>query len=54
MTLLVPLEAGLQRPINPVIYSMEEFNVKRKQGNSFLTRVLEQPKWMIKGEIDDT
>jgi len=54
MTLLVPLEASLQRPINPTIYSMEEFNVKRKQGNSFLTRVLEQPKWMIKGEIDDT
>ena len=54
MALLIPLEESLQRPINPTIYSLEEFNAKQKQGSSFLTRVLEQPKWMIKGEIDDT
>jgi predicted nucleotidyltransferase len=54
MALLIPLEDSLQRPINPTLYTSEEFNTKRNQGSSFLTRVLEQPKWMIKGEIDDT
>ena len=52
MALLMPLEDSLQRPVNPTIYNMEEFDSKRKQ-SSFLIRVLEQPKWMIKGKIDD-
>jgi len=53
MDLLVPLEATLQRTINPTIYKAEEFISKRNDGGSFLRRVLEQPKWMIKGVIDD-
>ena len=53
MDLLLPLEVTLQRTINPTIYAAEEFVTKMNDGSSFLLRVLEQPKWMIKGAIDD-
>jgi len=51
--LLMPLEASLQRSINPIIYSLGDFKVKLVDGSSFLLRVMEQPKLMIKGVIDE-
>ena len=52
MTLLIPAEKELQRPINPSIYSPQEFQKKLQQENSFLTRVLQQEKIIILGSED--
>lgn len=52
MESLMPLEETLQRTINPTIYEMKDFIDKLKGGNSFVTRVMEQPKIMIKGKED--
>ena len=51
--LLMPLEESLKRSINPTIYEMNEFRTKLEKDNSFVTRVMEQPKIMIKGSEDD-
>ena len=51
--LLLPVEDSLQRSINPTIYSKAEFIRRLNENNSFVTRVVEQPKIMIKGIIDD-
>ncbi|MDH5634085.1 MAG: transcriptional regulator [Gammaproteobacteria bacterium] len=53
MESLAPAEHSLQRPVNPTIYSRTEFESKLNEGRSFLVRVLEQPKLMIKGVIND-
>jgi len=50
---MLPVEEALQRAINPTIYDKADFTAKFKKGNSFVTRVMEQPKIMIKGIIDD-
>ncbi len=51
--LLIPAEESLQRPVNPTIYNPADFKAKMKEGSSFLIRVMERPKLMIKGVIDD-
>jgi len=51
--LLLPVEDALQRAINPTIYDKADFAGKYKEDNSFIARVMEQPKIMIKGVIDD-
>ncbi len=53
MEALQSLEASLKRTINPTIYERKDFIAKYKKGNSFITRVMEQPKIMIKGSEDD-
>jgi len=50
--LLMPIEESLQRSINPTIYKNTEFTKKLNQGSSFLERVMEQPRIMIKGSIN--
>lgn len=50
---LLPLEESVQRPINPTIYKSNDFVTKLNEDSSFVTRVMEQPKIMIKGEIND-
>lgn len=53
MATLHPWMEQLGRDINPTIYSRDELRRKLDQGNSFLTRVLEQPKlWLLGGEDD--
>jgi len=43
----------LGRPVNPTVYSGREWSKRLKDGNAFLTRVLEQPKiWIIGNEHD--
>lgn len=51
--LLLPVEDTLQRAINPTIYSKADFVTKYKEDNSFIMRVMEQPKIMIKGMLND-
>jgi predicted nucleotidyltransferase len=53
MDVLVPLEESLQRSINPTIYASADLIAKLNQDSSFLARVMEQPKIVIKGMIDD-
>ena len=53
MEVLIPLEESLQRTINPTIYEPQDFKTKLDKGNSFITRVMDLPKIMIKGIIDD-
>jgi len=41
-------EAVLHRPVNPTIYTMQEFNKRKKSENAFIERVLAQPRlWVI-------
>ncbi|RLA52549.1 MAG: transcriptional regulator [Gammaproteobacteria bacterium] len=53
MELILPLEETLQRPINPTIYTPREFSSRLRKKSNFLARVMEQPKLMIKGMIND-
>ncbi len=50
---LLPLESQLGRTINPTLYARDDFDSKLKQRNSFITRVMEQPKLWVKGSDDD-
>jgi len=50
---VIPSEETLKRTINPTLYEREDFVAKLEDGNSFLTRVMEQPRIMVKGKLDD-
>jgi predicted nucleotidyltransferase len=50
---LLPLEESLQRTINPTIYDIKDFVARLKEDDSFVTRVTEQPKIIIKGSEND-
>ncbi len=53
MKALEPAESRLGRKINPTLHSRAELARKRAEGNSFVTRVLEQAKIFIIGaELD--
>lgn len=53
MGALQPAENHLGRRINPTLYSPDEIRQRLSQGNSFLTRILEQPQiWLIGNEND--
>jgi len=54
MTLLVPVEKALGRTLHPVLYTPKAFRAKLSSNNSFLQRVMEQPKMMIKGTWNDS
>lgn len=45
--------ARLDRAVNPTVYSRRELARRVKEGNAFLTRVLEQPKVWVIGTEDD-
>lgn len=53
MGYLSTVEEQVGRDINPTIYTPEQFRQRIEEGHSFTVRVLEQPKLMIKGVIDD-
>lgn len=44
---------SLGRPINPTVYTEEEFSKRTREENAFVTRVLEQPKIWVIGSPDD-
>ena len=49
---LEPATNRLQRTVNPTLYSRSEIDSRLRAGNSFLKRVLAQPKLWLIGEID--
>jgi predicted nucleotidyltransferase len=53
MVILESAEPILGRRINPTLYTPDDFQQRRAQRNSFLMRVLEQPKiWLIGSDHD--
>lgn len=50
---LTKAEQIVGRPINPSLYSSEEFAAKIKSESAFVKRVVKQPKIMIAGNMDD-
>lgn len=50
---LTPAEKAIGRPINPTVYSLKEFKTKTKDGNHFLTSVLQGKKMLLIGEEDE-
>lgn len=44
---------SLSRPINPTVYTQEEFSKRTRGENAFVTRLLEQPKIWVIGSADD-
>ncbi len=50
---LLPLEAELGRKINPTCYSPAEFERRRAELDSFVSRVLAQPILSLIGEVDE-
>ena len=50
---LTNAEKTLARPINPTIYTQQQFRERIDKDNSFLTRVIAQPKLWLKGNEDD-
>ncbi len=51
-TALQGAEAVLHRPVNPTIYAVKEFSKRKRAGNSFLQRVLDQPRLWVIGSDD--
>jgi predicted nucleotidyltransferase len=47
---LEPVSTRLKRTINPTLYSRPEIDKRIRDGNSFVKRVLEQPKLWVIGE----
>jgi len=51
MAALQPLDEQLGRTVNPTLYSRADWRKRAEAGNSFITRVLAQPRlWLIGGE----
>jgi len=48
---LAKVEKNIGRRINPTLYTMTEYQHRIADGNSFLTRVLEQSKILLEGDI---
>ncbi|TYO98562.1 nucleotidyltransferase-like protein [Geothermobacter ehrlichii] len=53
MTILADAETRLGRTVNPTIYSLEEFRSKMAADDSFVARVVRQPKIFLIGSEDD-
>lgn len=51
MALLTSAEQQLGRPINPTLYSPEEFASRQQNNQHFITRVMAQPKLWLVGEM---
>ena len=51
MELLAPAEKQLGRTINPTLYTVAEFTDRKNSHQPFITRVIEQPKLWLMGEL---
>ena len=50
---LLPVEVELGRKVNPTCYTSAEFERRRAEPDSFVSRVLEQPIVLLVGEVDE-
>jgi predicted nucleotidyltransferase len=53
VSVLHPVQATLQREINPVVYSLEEFHRRAASHDSFIQEVLSQPKLFVVGDENE-
>ncbi len=53
VAMLKPVEDAIHRPINPTLYTEEEFSKKLSDGNNFLRGVMKYEKLFILGTEDD-
>jgi predicted nucleotidyltransferase len=53
LELFATIEPSVGRPVNPTIYNLKEFQMKISSDNSFVTRVIRQPKIFLIGSEDD-
>jgi len=53
MGLLILVEEKINRRINPTIYTVDDFKEKLLSKNSFISRVMEQEKLIIKGKMEE-
>jgi predicted nucleotidyltransferase len=51
---LLPVEAELGRKINPTCYTSAEFERRRAEPDSFVSRVLRQPIVLLVGKVDES
>jgi predicted nucleotidyltransferase len=51
--LLEPLTVSLRRTVNPQVYTRRELAKRMSEGNSFVTRIMAQPKVWIYGSEDE-
>jgi predicted nucleotidyltransferase len=51
--ILEPIEKGVGRPINPVLFHMTEFRTRIKKGDHFVSTLLDSEKLFIVGNADD-
>jgi hypothetical protein len=52
--ILAPLEERFGRTIHPTCYTTVEFNTRRQQKNTFLTKVLLGKHFVLIGELDES
>jgi len=50
---LHPVQVTLQREVNPVVYSQDEFYRRTTKGDSFIREILSKPKLFIVGDEDE-
>lgn len=50
---LAPVERAIGRPINPTLYTANEFRAKLESGNHFLRSVLRGEKVLLVGDLDE-
>ena len=53
VSILKPVEDSMQRPINPTLYSIDEFRAGVNQQNNFIDNVLNAEKLFVVGTTDD-
>ena len=53
MLALHPVAERLGRQINPTVYARDELRTRIDAGNSFVTRLLQQPRQWLIGSDDD-
>jgi predicted nucleotidyltransferase len=50
---LAKLEKKFKREINPTVYSLKEYKIKKKEKSGFIMELLKNPKIMLVGKEDD-
>ena len=53
VSILKPVEENMRRPINPTLYSVDEFRRKLSEKNNFVTNVLKSEKLFVVGTVND-
>lgn len=53
VSILKPVEENMRRPVNPTLYSADEFRRKLNEDNNFVTNVMKSEKLFVMGTAND-